>query len=103
MGAHGNDGVALRGNALKSAGVGAIRRANFAVVLDWVEGDSGFCTIEMLEGGEIRGLAYDLHLLGAFEEVIDEAGQTVVVAEAKMAEEEEAHFINYYNILNYNN
>lgn len=89
----GNDSVAFGGNTLESGRVRAIMGANFTVSLDWIEGDLWFCTIELLESWEIRGFTNDFHFVCSFEEIVDQTGQAVVVAETKMSEKEEAHFV----------
>jgi len=89
--ADGNDGVAFGGNALKSGGVGAIVGTDFTVSLDRMESDSRFLCVEGLQGWQVGGLTYDFHFIRAFEKIVDETGQAVMVAETKVAKKEEAH------------
>ncbi len=93
VGAKGKDSVSICGYFLDDLWVGTIVGADFAVVVYGVECDFRFRGVEGLEGRKIRFFAYDLHFFGvALSKVADNAGQAIVVAEAKVAKEEEPHF-----------
>ncbi len=89
--ADGNNGVAMGGNALDDGMVGAIVGANFIVLANRIKTHLRFGGIEGLEGGQIHRFTYDLHLICTFGKVLDNAGKTVMVTEAKVAEKEDAH------------
>jgi hypothetical protein len=68
--------------------------ADFVVFGYRIESYFRFRSIECLEGGQVWAFAYDLHFLGVtLGKVAYNAGKAVVVAEAKMAKKEEAHFL----------
>lgn len=94
VGTEGNDRVSVRGDFLDDLWVGTIVGTDFAVIIYGIEGNLRFRGVEGLKSREIGGFTYDLHFLGvALSKVADNAGQAVVVAEAKMTKKEEAHFL----------